>query len=67
VLKARRLSRPTPCAASDCVENPSPGIVAGLKPAGFSGVRGPRAWPVEEESRGTVGKPGGEAGTNNPA
>lgn len=37
-----------------------PGIVvAGLKPvvAGFSGVSGPRAWLLEEGSRGTVGKP----------
>lgn len=42
-------------------KNPPPGsVVAGLKlaAAGFSGVRGVKEGPVEEGSRGTVGKPG---------
>ena len=40
--------------------HPPGSVVAGLKlaAAGFSGVRGVKEGPVEEGSRGTVGKPG---------
>lgn len=51
-----------------CLRNHPPGsVVEGLKlvAAGFSGVRGLREGLVEEGSRGTVGKPGGEGNTNN--
>lgn len=41
-------------------------MVAGLKlvAPGFSGVRGLKEGLVEEGSRGTVGKPGGEDATS---
>lgn len=54
------------CFACACLRNHPPGsVVAGLKlvAAGFSGVRGLKEGLVEEGSRGTVGKPGGEGKT----
>lgn len=57
----RRVAKPLITATSS--QGRSPGsVVAGLKPvaAEFSGARGLKEGLVEEGSRGTVGKPGGE-------
>lgn len=54
------------CFACVCLRNLPPGsVVAELKlvAAGFSGVSGLKEGLVEDGSRGTVGKPGGESNT----
>lgn len=66
----RSLTQQTDDLCFECIglSNHPPGSVAeGLKlvAAGLSGVRGLREGLVEEGSRGTVGKPGGERHTNN--